>query len=273
VSTTDKPACADGNEVAAQTKIDLMENYNPDSGTITGPMGGLPIQTPVSPDGKFVIQANTLTATITIIDTKTNDLVKSLVCEAGCHGGNFGAKKGGGYYLYVSNKFSDTMDVVDLDPDGDGDAKDAKIVGRLLTDAEPGTMIDDAVSAYPGQGGQGVLPLPNVNNGWVQNLPPEETVGLTKEQLNPLGTKATARCGRRVTIKADGGSGPRLRKVMRVTMAGRKLKTTRKAGRTLAVVDLSKRTSGVAVIRITGKTTMGRTVTRVRKISACATRR
>jgi DNA-binding beta-propeller fold protein YncE len=273
VSTTDKPACADGNEVAAQTKIDLMENYNPDSGTITGPMGGLPIQTPVSPDGKFVVQANTLTATITIIDTKTNDLVKSLVCEAGCHGGNFGAKKGGGYYLYVSNKFSDTMDVVDLDPDGDGDAKDAKIVGRLLTDAEPGTMIDDAVSAYPGQGGQGVLPLPNVNNGWVQNLPPEETVGLTKEQLNPLGTKATARCGRRVTIKADGGSGPRLRKVTRVTMAGRKLKTTRKAGRTLAVVDLSKRTSGVAVIRITGKTTMGRTVTRVRKISACATRR
>ena len=185
-----KPACADGKKAKVkQTKIDLMANYNQDTGAITGPMGGLNIQTPVSPDGKVVMQANTLTATITFIDTATNDLVKALPCEAGCHGINFGAKKGGGYYAYISNKFSNTMDVIDPDPDGDGSAKDAKIVGRMMLEAAAQTVTDDAVSKYPGQGGQGVLPLPNVNNGWVQKLPASESVGLTKAQKNPLGKK------------------------------------------------------------------------------------
>jgi DNA-binding beta-propeller fold protein YncE len=191
VSTHSKPACAEGkSRMVKQTKIDLMANYNQDTGAITGPMGGLNIQTPVSPDGKIVMQANTLTATITFIDTATNALVKALPCEAGCHGINFGAKKGGGYYAYVSNKFSNTMDVIDPDPDGDGSATDAKIVGRVLLEAQSATKTDDAVSKYPGQGGQGVLPLPNVNNGWVQKLPASESVGLTAAQKNPLGTKA-----------------------------------------------------------------------------------
>ena len=198
VSTTKTPACADGpKRKVLQTKIDLMANYNQDTGAITGPFGGLNIQTPVSPDGRWVMQANTLTATVTIIDTATNDLVKALPCEAGCHGINFGAKKGGGYYAYISNKFSDTMDVIDPDPDGDGDAKDAKIVGRVTLDAEGGTRTDDPVSAYPGQGGQGVLPLPNVNNGWVQKLPPSESEGLTAAQKDPLGAKARKRTKQR----------------------------------------------------------------------------
>ena len=166
-----------------------MANYNQDTGAITGPMGGLNIQTPVSPNGKFVMQANTLTATITFIDTATNELVKALPCEAGCHGINFGAKQGGGYYAYISNKFSNTMDIIDPDPNGDGSAADAKIVGRTLLETQSGTLTDDKVSKYPGQGGQGVLPLPNVNNGWVQKLPASERAGLTKAQKNPLGTK------------------------------------------------------------------------------------
>jgi hypothetical protein len=45
----------------------------------------LPIQTP-SPDGKYVMTANTLTATVTIADTDTDELVASLLCDAGCHG-------------------------------------------------------------------------------------------------------------------------------------------------------------------------------------------
>jgi len=277
--STGKPACADGNKGPfKQTKTDLMENYNQDTGAITGPMGGLNIQTPVSPDGKFVLQANTLTATVTIIDTSTNNLVKALPCEAGCHGINFGAKKGGGYYAYVSNKFSDTMDVVDADPDGDGDAKDAKVVGRMTVDAEGGTLTDDPVSGYPGQGGQGVLPLPNVNNGWVQNLPASESAGLTAGQMNPLGSRAAtraaaARCGsaRRFTVRADGGKGARLRKVMRVTLDGKRLMTTRRGGRTTAVVDLRKRQTAVAVLRVRGIDERGRTVTRVRTYHPCST--
>ncbi len=190
VSTGAKAACAEGRSAKVkQTKIDLMANYNQDTGAITGPMGGLNIQTPVSPNGKVVMQANTLTATITFIDTATNELVKALPCEAGCHGINFGAKQGGGYYAYISNKFSNTMDIIDPDPNGDGSAADAKIVGRTLLETQAGTLTDDTVSKYPGQGGQGVLPLPNVNNGWVQKLPASERVGLTKAQKNPLGTK------------------------------------------------------------------------------------
>lgn len=52
--------------------INLIEHYDPISGTISGPVGALPIQTPVSPDGKNMVTANTLTGTITIIDTRPN---------------------------------------------------------------------------------------------------------------------------------------------------------------------------------------------------------
>src|SRR6266850_2495353 len=92
-----------------------LANYDPGAGFSFDPAtgvplrgmsqsGGLPIQTPVSPDGKVVITANTLSGTITIISTKTDTLVAVLPCSAGCHGVNFGAKKGGGYYAYVSSK-------------------------------------------------------------------------------------------------------------------------------------------------------------------------
>lgn len=184
--STGEPACHDGPKLVKQKKIDLMANYDPITGAQTGPMGGLPIQTPVSPDGKYVMQANTLTATVTIIDTDTDELVKSLPCDAGCHGINYGAKKGGGYYAYVSNKFANTMNVIDPDPNGDGEPMDAKVVGRITMDAEGSTKIDDPVSDYSGQGGQGVLPLPLVYEGWVQNLPASEAEGLTCEQRNPL---------------------------------------------------------------------------------------
>ena len=45
-----------------------LANYDPVGGAGFSTSGGLPIQTPVSPDGKFVISANTFTATITIVD-------------------------------------------------------------------------------------------------------------------------------------------------------------------------------------------------------------
>lgn len=74
-------------------------NYNPIDGKISGPIGGFSVQTPVSPDGKFVIQGNTLTGTITIIDTATDTLVAMVPCDPGCHGVNFGAQNGAGTML------------------------------------------------------------------------------------------------------------------------------------------------------------------------------
>ena len=37
--------------------INLLENYDPISGNVSGPIGFLPIQTPVSPDGQYMVTA------------------------------------------------------------------------------------------------------------------------------------------------------------------------------------------------------------------------
>ena len=42
------------------------------------------------------------------------------------------------------------------------------------------------VSAYAGMGGQGVLPIPLVYNGWVQKLPQTWKNQLTHKQLHPI---------------------------------------------------------------------------------------
>lgn len=169
--------------------ISLLANYDPISGAITGPVGALPIQTPVSPNGTAVVTANILTDTITIIDTKTDTLVAALPCDAGCHGVQFGAKRGGGYYAYVSSQFSNTVEVVDIDPNHDGNVAEAKVVGRILLNALPSTKTDDQIIGNAGMGGEGVLPIPVVYNGWVQNLPQNFKAKLTPDQLNPFPQK------------------------------------------------------------------------------------
>ncbi|MBI4304537.1 MAG: beta-propeller fold lactonase family protein [Chloroflexi bacterium] len=166
--------------------INLLANYDPISGTITGPVGALPIQTPVSPDGQSMVTANTLTATITVIDPETDTIVAMLPGDAGAHGVQFGAKLGGGYYAYVANKFSNSLTVVDPDPNGDGNPADATIAGRIALVSSPATQADDTVVSNAGMGGQGVLPIPVVYNGWVQNLPAFWADQLTPAQRNPL---------------------------------------------------------------------------------------
>ncbi|WP_018409388.1 hypothetical protein [Methylocystis rosea] len=134
--------------------IDLAENYDPISGEHKGEAYGLgPIQTPVSPDGKYVVSANFLSTTITILDTKTDKVVKSLPCEPGCHGVNFGLKKGGGYYAYVASKFANDLLVFDMDK--------LDIAGRILL-VDPK---DGQITGNYGMGGQGVLPLPLADAG------------------------------------------------------------------------------------------------------------
>lgn len=173
--------------------INLIADYDPISGKIEDKdgngvpaVGVLPIQSPVSPDGKAVVIAST-GGQIVIVDTATDTIVKSLDCDPGCHGANFGAKQGGGYYAYVTTKFGNQLTVVDVDPNGDGDLTDAIIAGYVLLVDDENTAKDDVVSSLPGFGGQGVLAVPNVYNGWVQNLPAVWTEGLTAKQQNPIG--------------------------------------------------------------------------------------
>lgn len=173
------------NPHAFKGEIDLIANYNAGSGAvvpdpITGVIfvGALPIQTPVSPSGTNMVTANTLTGTITVVDTRPtvngqpnqneDKVVKMLGCDPGCHGVQYGAKKGGGYYAYVSSKFSNRMLVVDPDPNNDGNPTDATVVGTILLTATSKTAKDGTISEYAGMGGQGVLAIPNVYNGWVQ---------------------------------------------------------------------------------------------------------
>lgn len=196
-------ACNDGAGKVATKNINLLlggtsfANYDHiDGSPDMSAAGALPIQTPVSPHGKYVVTANTLSGTITIIDTSTDTLVAVLPCSAGCHGVNFGAKSGGGYYAYVSSKFSNDLIVVDPDPNNDGSGADAAEVGRILLTSDANTAIDDplGVTAFAGMGGQGVLPVPNVYNGWVQKLPFGFCNPLTVQQRNPLGNLSSVNC-------------------------------------------------------------------------------
>ena len=188
--------------------ISLLLGYNPVSGSTAGTIndlpctasagspcliGGLPVQTPVSPDGKFVITGNTLGGTITILDTVTNQVVKVLPCDPGCHGVQFGAKLGGGYYAYVTSKFANRLIVLDYDPDGNGNASDAAIAGWVIL-ANNNAPNDDVITGNKGQGGQGVMPIPNVYNGWVQKLPVAFCAPLTTDQRNPLGNLPSENC-------------------------------------------------------------------------------
>jgi len=170
--------------------IDLIANYDPVGGGITGPVGALPIQTPVAPNGTNMVTANTLTGTITVVDTRpglatTDTVVAMLGCDPGCHGVQYGAKQGGGYYAYVSSKFSNTLLVVDPDPNNDGNPVDAAVVGRVLLTATTGTAKDATITGNAGMGGQGVMPIPNVYNGWVQQLPDAWKAQLTPAQRDP----------------------------------------------------------------------------------------
>lgn len=183
----------DGNTGSLLKTINLIADYNPINGTFADndgngeiAVGVLPIQVPVSPDGKSVVIA-AMGGQIVIVDTATDTIVKMLPCDPGCHGANFGAKQGGGYYAYVTSKFSNRLAVVDPDPNGDGNLSDARIAGYVPLVSSENTAIDDTVNRLPGFGGQGVLAIPNVYNGWVQNLPDVWKSGLTAAQRDPVG--------------------------------------------------------------------------------------
>jgi plastocyanin len=133
-----------------------------------------PIQTPVSPDEKWAATAVLSLTTVprppvgsadhvAIIDTATDQVVKYVATPAGTHGVNWGAKRGGGYYAYVTNQHANVLTIIDPDPNGDGNAADAAAVGTILL-ANGST----GAGATDGTGGQGVKPLPMTHDSWIQ---------------------------------------------------------------------------------------------------------
>ena len=135
----------------------------------------VPIQTPVSPDERWVATAVLSLTTvdrpptgaadhIAIIDTHTNQVVKFLPAPAGSHGVNWGAKLGGGYYAYVTSQHANVMTIVDPDPNFDDNGSDAAVVGRIvLSNGSAEAGVTD------GTGGQGIKPLPITHDGWIQH--------------------------------------------------------------------------------------------------------
>ena len=77
--------------------------------------------------------------------------------------------------------------VLDGDPTGAGNPSDAAVGGKLVLDPDSSTLMDDQGTDYAGMGGQGVLALPIVYNGWSQHIP---TVApwnaVTCRQRNPI---------------------------------------------------------------------------------------
>ena len=134
----------------------------------------VPIQTPVSPDERWVATAVLSLTTVprsttgepdhvAIIDTSTHQVVAFVPTPAGTHGINWGAKRGGGYYAYTTNQHANVLSVIDPDPNDDGDGSDASVVGTiLLANGSPGAGVTD------GTGGQGIKPLPMTHDGWIQ---------------------------------------------------------------------------------------------------------
>ncbi|HEX5491863.1 MAG TPA: hypothetical protein VFX07_11435 [Candidatus Udaeobacter sp.] len=133
-----------------------------------------PIQTPVSPDEKWsasavfsltnVSRPPTNSADhVAIIDTSTDRVVAFVPTPAGTHGVNWGAKKGGGYYAYVTNQHANVLTIIDPDPNGDGNGADAAAVGTILL-----ANGSNGAGATDGTGGQGVKPLPMTHDGWIQ---------------------------------------------------------------------------------------------------------
>jgi hypothetical protein len=79
-------------------------------------VGPSPIQTVPSPDGKYVAVPLTGSGELAVISTESWDIAEKIENVGyGAHGVYFGEKQGGGWYAYVSNKFTTWVTVVDMD--------------------------------------------------------------------------------------------------------------------------------------------------------------
>jgi hypothetical protein len=60
------------------------------------------------------------------------------------------------------------------------------IAGKISLVADNSVPKDDTIASLAGFGGNGVLAIPNVYNGWVQKLPDTWKAQLTDKQKHPF---------------------------------------------------------------------------------------
>jgi plastocyanin/DNA-binding beta-propeller fold protein YncE len=92
-------------------------------------VGAVPIQSPFSPDGRWVVVANTGSATASIIAVDQANpgnirVVNEAKAYKGAHGVAYGFKQGGGFLAYVTNKYAPVLTVIDLSRATPGKAGD-----------------------------------------------------------------------------------------------------------------------------------------------------
>lgn len=81
---------------------------------VSAPHTTVPVQIPVSPDNRYVMPAMAKAGQLAIIDANSDSVINVVDCGSGCHGANFGAKRGGGFYGYATMQYQDKVTVVDM---------------------------------------------------------------------------------------------------------------------------------------------------------------
>src|SRR5262249_13491376 len=95
-----------------------------------------------------------------------------------------------GYYAYVTSKFANRLIVLDYDKDNNGVvdsvAKPTDLIAGWVVLDNDNVPKDDQITGNRGMGGQCVLPVPNVHNGLIQELPVVWKIQLTTKQRHPF---------------------------------------------------------------------------------------
>ncbi|MEO9364770.1 MAG: hypothetical protein ABI341_01515 [Nitrososphaera sp.] len=136
-------------------------------------VNGTPIQSPITPDGRYVISANSgglfviddekhAKPAITVVkldyeDPSKIDVALVIPGYAGTHGVSYGYKQGGGLYAYVTAKFAPVLRVIDVEK-----------IEEAIEKNDPMIAVAGDVDLGDSWGGMGVIAIPNAN--WYPTL-------------------------------------------------------------------------------------------------------
>ncbi|MEM4634917.1 MAG: hypothetical protein QXL44_03405 [Candidatus Nitrosocaldus sp.] len=136
-------------------------------------VNGTPIQSPITPDGRYVVSANSgglfviddekhAKAAITVVkldyeDPSKTDVALVIPGYSGTHGVSYGYKEGGGLYAYVTAKFAPVLRVIDVEK-----------IEEAIEKNDPMIAVAGDVDLGDSWGGMGVIAIPNAN--WYPTL-------------------------------------------------------------------------------------------------------
>jgi len=120
----------------------------------------VPVQMPFSPNNTRALATMAKASHVALIDATTDTVLDEVECGSGCHGANWGPKKGGGFYAWVSMTYQDKLTIID---DSGVKAGDVALNTRSLLTLQGLTPMGQptALSVAEGVGGgMGVTPFP-----------------------------------------------------------------------------------------------------------------